>query len=218
LITANLLSTIDHIVIASPSLDVGVKYVYETLGVMPLFGGVHKRMGTHNALLRLGNSTYLEVIAINPDAPKMERPRWFALDTLSENVKPKLLTWVARTTDIKLATTDSQTVFGNIEPMNRADLNWLITIPADGSLALNGICPSLIQWLNEPHPATKLPDSGCSLIGIEGYHQEARQINETLQSIGFEGTFSVSSIQQPEKPYLVAHIQTPNGIRKFESQ
>jgi hypothetical protein len=65
---------IDHIVIASPSLDAGVKYVYETLGVMPQLEGVHTQMGTHNYLLRLGNSTYLEVIAINPDAPKMERP------------------------------------------------------------------------------------------------------------------------------------------------
>ena len=215
--TSNLLSEIDHIVIASPSLDAGVKYVYETLGVMPQFGGVHTRMGTHNYLLRLGISTYIEVIAINPDAPKMERPRWFALDTLGENAKPKLLTWVARTNDIKLVTTNTQTLFGDIEPMNRAELNWLITIPADGSLPFNGVCPSLIQWLNEPHPAFKLPDSGCSLTGIEGYHHNAKQISETLQSIGFEGTFSVSSIQQSEKPYLIAQIQTPNGIRKFES-
>ena len=101
-------------------------------------------MGTHNSLLRLDNSIYLEVIAINPDAPKPEIPRWFALDTITENANPKLLTRVARTNDIKLATTNSQTFFGDIKPMNRADLNWLITIPADGSLPLNGICPSLI--------------------------------------------------------------------------
>jgi len=217
LMTSKLLSEIDHIVIASPSLDEGVKYVYETLGVMPQFGGVHTRMGTHNSLLRLGNSIYLEVIAINPETPKPDNPRWFALDKPGENVKPKLLTWVARTNDIKLATANFLTLFGDIEPMNRADLNWLITIPPDGSLPLNGVCPSLIQWLNEPHSATKLSDSGCSIIGIEGYHYEAKQIRETLQSIGFEGTFSVSPIQQSEKPYLIAHIQTPNGIRKFES-
>jgi hypothetical protein len=214
---SNLRTVIDHIVIASPSLDAGVEYVYKTLGVMPQFGGVHSRMGTHNYLLRLGKSTYLEVIAINPDAPKIERPRWFALDTLGENAKPQLLTWVARTNDIKLATTNSQIFFGEIEAMNRAGLNWLITIPFDGSLLFNGVCPSLIQWLNEPHPANKLPDTGCSLIGIEGYHHEARHINETLQSIGFEGGFSVSSIKQSEKAYLIAHIQSPSGRRRFES-
>jgi hypothetical protein len=216
--TSNFFSTTDHIVIASPSLDSGVKYVYETLGVKPQFGGVHTRMGTHNCLLRLGNSTYLEVIAIDPDAPSLVRPRWFALDTLGKNAKPKLLTWVARTNDIKLATKNSLILFGDIEPMNRADLYWLISITADGSLPLNGICPTLIQWQNEPHPATKLSDSGCSLIGIEGHHYEAKQLSETLQSIGFEGKFSVSPIQQSEKPYLIAYIQTPNGIRQFESR
>jgi len=215
--TSKLQSEIDHIVIASPSVDAGVKYVHETLGVKPQFGGVHTRMGTHNYLLRLGDSTYLEVIAINPDAPSLARPRWFALDTLTENSNPKLLTWIARTNDIQLATTNSQTFFGEIEAMNRADFNWLITIPSDGSLPLNGVCPSIIQWLNEPHPASKLSDSGCSLIGIEGYHYDVRKINETLQSIGFEGKFSVSPIQQSEKPYFVVFIQTPSGIRKFES-
>jgi len=217
-VTLNLHSKIDHIVIASLSLDEGVKYVYETLGVMPKHGGVHMRMGTHNSLLRLDNSTYLEVIAINPDAPKQGRPRWFALDKPGENSKPKLLTWVARTNDIKLATKNSRALFGDIVPMNRADLNWLITIPDDGSLPCSGICPSLIQWLNEPHPALNLHDSGRSLIGIEGYHQEAKQISETLQRIGFEGKFSVSSLAHSEKPYLILHIQTPYGIRRFESQ
>ena len=62
---SNLQSEIDHIVITSPSLDAGVNYVYETLGVMPQLGGVHTRMGTHNYLLRLDNSTYLEIFKDN---------------------------------------------------------------------------------------------------------------------------------------------------------
>jgi hypothetical protein len=184
---------------------------------MPQLGGVHTRMGTHNYLLRLDNSIYREVIAINPDAPKPDRPRWFGLDTQNENAKPKLLTWVARTNDIKLATMNCQTLFGNIESVGRSELNWLITIPFDGSLPFSGVCPSLIQWLTHYHPASKLSDSGCSLVNIEGYHYQAKQIRETLQSIGFDGTFSVNPIQQKERPYFIAHIQTPNGVRKLES-
>jgi hypothetical protein len=46
-------------------------------------------------------------------------------------------------------------VLGPIEPMSRGKLNWLITIPADGSLTLDGVAPALIQWDAEPHPAAK---------------------------------------------------------------
>ena len=215
---SNLYSSIDHLIIVSPSLEAGVKYVYETLGVMPVVGGVHTKMGTHNYLLNLGNSTYLEVLAIDPDCPKPDRPRWFALDSPGTNAKPRLLTWVARTNNIKLATAGSRLEFGNIEPMNRSDFNWLITIPPDGSLPCHGIAPSLIQWLSETHPSSKLPDSGCSLIRIEGFHQKNKIINETLESIGFNGNFSVKKIGQSYTPYLIAYIQTPNGTIKLESR
>ena len=46
------------------------------------------------------------------------------------------------------------------------------------------------------------------LNGIEGYNYDAKQISKTLQSIGFNGKLSVSSIQKSEKPYLMAHILT----------
>jgi hypothetical protein len=214
---SNLQSSIDHIVIVSPSLDVGVNYVYETLGVTPQKGGIHIKMGTHNALLKLGNSTYLEVLAINPELPKPGRPRWFSLDKLSPDAKPKLLTWVASTNDISRATKISSLTFGNIEAMNRADLNWLITIPADGSLPCDGIAPSLIQWMNEPHPASRIPYGGCSLIRIEAFHPDATAINDTLHTIGLNGNYSISLTGYMERPFLVAYIQTPNGICKFES-
>jgi hypothetical protein len=215
---SNLYSSIDHLVIVSPSLEAGVKYVYETLGVMPDAGGVHTKMGTHNYLLNLGNSTYLEVLAIDPGCPKPNKPRWFTLDSPDTNAKPGLLTWIARTNNIHLATANARLEFGDIEPMNRSDFDWLITIRPDGSLPCHGIAPSLIQWLSERHPSSKLPDSGCSLIRIEGFHQENKIINETLQSIGFNGNFSAKNIEQSNKPYLIAYIQTPDGIIKLESR
>jgi hypothetical protein len=210
-------TSVDHIVFISPSLEAGADYIYEILGIMPQKGGSHIKMGTHNALLRLGASTYLEVIAINPDLPGPGRPRWFGLDKLKGKAKPLLLTWVARTDNIQLATKNFQTLFGNAEQMNRGALSWFITIPPDGSLPFDGVCPSLIQWLNEPHPAAKLPDSGCSLVEITGYHHDANRINKMLDQIGFKGTFSVKTIRRSLKPYLVVNIRTPEGIHTFRS-
>ena len=211
-------TTLDHLVITAPSLEMGIHYLQETLGVMPQPGGIHPRMGTHNALLKLGDSCYLEVIAIKPDEPQAERSRWFDLDKLEADALPRLRNWVARTNDIVKAQAIAPAWFGNIEPMSRGDLSWLISIPADGSLPLDGICPSLIQWLNAPHPATRLTNVGCALLRVEAYHPLAAQVNEMLERIGFEGAFSVSPLHPSEKPYLLAYIQTPTGVRKLTSQ
>jgi len=117
---------LDHLVVTSPTLEAGVKWLQEALGVAPQAGGDHQRMGTHNALVRLGGATYVEVIASNPAAPPPRRPRWFELDCMTPAATPRLATWVARTDDIKSTVADCPSQFGAIEPMSRGPLNWLI--------------------------------------------------------------------------------------------
>src|SRR5712691_13457083 len=113
---------IDHITITAPSLAVGVEFVRRALGVTPQVGGEHPRMGTHNFLLRLGDSVFLEVISQNPSAPKPERPRWFELDNLEAHTPPKLATWVARTTDMYSTLAACSEPLGKVEPMSRGQL------------------------------------------------------------------------------------------------
>jgi hypothetical protein len=120
--TSKLRSEIDHTVIASPFLDAQVKYVYESLGVMPLFGGVHTRMGTHNYLLRLGNSTYLEVIVL--DVPNNASiilygallrgtgQIWF------DNLNFEIVTPAITTTGIEMETSNSESMSHQKEPLN----------------------------------------------------------------------------------------------------
>lgn len=206
-------SRMDHMAITAPSLDAGVAYVRQALGVSPLAGGEHPRMATHNAVLKLGEKLYLEVIAINPNAPKPDRPRWFRLDEPSPAQPTRLATWIARTDDIYAATAASPVPLGEVQPMSRGDMNWLISIPADGSLPLYGVAPTLIQWISGGHPTTRLPDSGCSLVRLEGFHRAADKITCLLEAIGFEGDFRVSGLPPDQEPYLVAHIRTPTGVR-----
>lgn len=208
-------SRIDHIVITAPSLSAGAELVERTLGVTPEPGGKHRWMGTHNLLLRIGEAMYLEVIALDPDAPPPKGPRWFELDGTIARTTAGLTTWVAATNDIESAVLASNLSVGAIESMDRGEFNWLITIPSGGTLPLNGIAPTLIQWLSEPHPADKLHDVGCSLIRLEGFHCDAEGIAHMLKSIGFEGEFSVSPLPAHKHPYLVAYIQTPSGVRQL---
>jgi hypothetical protein len=208
-------SRIDHIAITAPSLETGVEYIRRSLGVVPQAGGEHPRMGTHNRLLKLGEKCYLEVIAINPNAPGANRPRWFQLDHPDPSRPIRLATWIARTDDITAAAAASPIPLGEIEPMSRGELNWLITIPSDGSLPLQGIAPALIQWPAGIHPAAALPESRCSLVRLEGFHPEAEKVAGMLDAIGFEGDFQVFELPPGRQPYLVAHIQTPAGLRQL---
>ncbi len=204
---------IDHIAVTAPSLEVGAALVREALGVSPQVGGQHPRMGTHNLLVRLGDTLFLEVIAPNAAAPAPSRPRWFALDTLRPNAAPYLAAWVARTSDIHAVASASSEPLGHIEPMTRGTLSWLITITPDGSLPFDGIAPALIEWQTEAHPAAKLQDQGLSLASLELFHPKPARISRLLVSLGLEGPVSVLPTSSGSRPRLVAHINTPLGVR-----
>jgi hypothetical protein len=207
-------SRIDHIVVTAPSLGSGAEYIRHTLGITPQAGGAHARMGTHNCLLRLGNTVYLEVISIDPGASSPDRPRWFQLDRERSNTAPRLATWVSRTNDIRAASAAAPSL-GDIETMSRDSLHWQITVPADGSLPFDGVAPSLIEWNSENHPAATLQDTGCSLVRLEAFHPAAPEIASLLRSIGFQDRFTVLPVSRQQSPCLIAHIQTPSGLREL---
>ena len=175
-------------------------------------------MGTHNLLLRLGDALFLEVIAINPQAPVPGRPRWFGLDRLAPDALPTLSTWVVRTPDIRASVAAAAEPLGDIEPMSRGALDWLITIPADGSVPLDGVAPALIEWQADKHPAARLEDKGLQLVQLEIFHPAPARVEHLLASLELEGMVVVRSLAAGSSgaaPYLRAYIQTPQGLRQL---
>jgi hypothetical protein len=162
-------SSLDHVIVAARTLGEGSDWVEARLGVRPVAGGKHPLMGTHNRLLKLGRRVYLEVMAIDPDAPNPGRPRWFALDSpeMVERLEqgPALIHWVVRTEAIEEEARRSPDAI-EVLALSRGDYRWKIGVPADGSLPGDGTRPTLIQWEGEAHPAAALPDSGCLLEAL----------------------------------------------------
>ncbi|MFN2484007.1 MAG: VOC family protein [Candidatus Limnocylindria bacterium] len=204
---------LDHLVVTSATLEAGVAWVEQTLGVSMQAGGEHPRMGTHNAVLRLGRAVYLEVIAPDPAAAAPGRPRMFALDTIRPDEPPRLATWVARTPDIRAAAAASLEPLGAIEPLGRGSLRWLITISADGSLPGDGLVPALIEWLTQPHPALAMADSGCVLDRLEAFDGQPDRLELRLRSLGLDTAVAPRPLGEEKRPYLVAHVRTPEGLR-----
>lgn len=206
---------IDHITVTAASLEIGAEFVRQTLGVMPQVGGKHPRMGTHNLLVRLGDSLFLEIISPDPGAASPGRPRWFGLDNLRPDSLPRLAAWVARTDDIESAVSGASESIGKIELITRGALEWRITIPADGALPLDGAAPALIEWHTAIHPAAMLEDHGLSLVGLEIFHSQPARVSRLLQSIDCGGPVCVSASGDGEASCLVAHINTPQGLREL---
>jgi len=203
----------DHLVIAAKTLQEGVDWVESRLGVPMGAGGKHEMMGTHNRLLSLGPGRFLEVIAIDPEAPPPDRSRWFALDSPQMQARleagPALIHWVARTDDIEGAVAATAVGKTEILALSRGDYRWKIGVPASGSLAQGGVAPSVIQWFTR-HPAEVLPDSGCRLEALVLHHPEA---TTTLHSLRYAGLATEDPVQaHHEGVGLEARIRTPRGI------
>jgi hypothetical protein len=207
-------TAVDHLVVAAATLAQGCDWVESGLGARPQPGGRHDTMGTHNALLRIGPRRYLEVMAIDPQAPAPSRPRWFDLDeprmraALTDG--PRLVHLVARTDDIESQRARSPIDLGDVTPMSRGDMRWRMTIPADGHLPGRGLVPTLIEWpRGARHPAESLPDHGLAIVALAGEHPEPAPIRAALARLGLDEdvkvTFGVS-------PRLAAMIRTPRGI------
>ena len=211
------MATLDHLVLATHDLAGGVAWLENHLGVRLSAGGRHAAMGTHNRLLRLGPSLYLELIAIDPRAPAPPRPRWFALDTPQMQMRlaerPRLIHWVARCADVAAESAACSEPLGKIVPMQRGDFEWMITVPADGHLPGDGLVPTLIEWRVPRHPADALPEAGCSLLKLEGFHPDPQPVGHALAALGLEAALALHAGDDAE---LLAYLKTPGGLRELD--
>lgn len=161
---------IDHLVIAANTLEQGVQWCEERLGITPGAGGEHVLFGTHNRLFKIATPkfpmAYFEIIAINPDAVRPKKTvtlhphRWFDLDKpeLQKAIatEPRLIHFVASTPDIKAARMalrmegiDRGPAIHAERQTNKGLLHWQISVRADGQRLFDGALPTLIQWASQ---------------------------------------------------------------------
>jgi hypothetical protein len=204
---------LDHLVVAARTLEEGVAWVEARLGVAMGAGGKHALMSTHNRVLNLGSRRFLEVIAIDPEAPPPGRPRWFSLDEpeMAERLAkgPALIHWVARSDDIERAVGATATAETEILSLARGAYRWSMGVPRSGRLERRGIVPTIIQW-EGAHPCDAAPDSGCRLERLVLRHPEAARTLAALRAAGLGAGESVEAAEQGAR--LEARIRAPGGV------
>lgn len=176
-------------------------------GVRAAFGGKHPTMGTHNALLSLGNRMYLEILAPDPDAPQVTG----MLSGVKDLKQPRLFTWAAATSQIELAEERLRKAgfkTSSVQPGSRkrpdgSVLRWKTLKLTDVS---DPVVPFLIEWDSEAmHPSVDSPP-GCELESFAIEHPEPEKLNAIFQSMAVRITINRSASSR-----LIAVLNTLAG-------
>ncbi len=202
---------VDHLVLSAPSLDEGISHVESLTGVVAAHGGAHPGMGTHNALLALGDDVYLEIIAPDPAQPEPAGGHPFGV---SDDGPIELVSFAVRpspggTIDQVVAAARSEGHDpGPIATMSRerpdgSELRWRLTMPpgAGGDQRV----PFVIDWGGSPNPARSSP-AGCQLVALEVQHPNADRLSALYAALGL-----ALPIADADAARLSARIDSPRG-------
>ena len=191
---------LDHLVVTAASCEDGVSWVAARSGVSLPKGGAHPLMGTHNHLSAIAADQFLEVIAIDPNAPKPSHNRWFELDDVDQQrileQSPQLSTWVVATNNLDAALTAVRACGINPgEPvtLTRDELTWRLVLDIDGSLVFGGTFPILIEWPPGVNPVDRMQDQNLRLDKLELTHPDHEKLNRAFHALGIS---SLATVQQ----------------------
>ena len=206
--SAQLISRVDHLVYATPDLNRGVEEIEKLLGVRATAGGQHPGRGTRNALIALGPTTYLEIIAPDPQQPPPEQPRPFGLDALRQS---RLVGWFINSRDLEQLRGEAlrngvhlgEVRSGSRRGPDGVELVWQFTDPS--VVLADGIVPLFINWGESPHPANTAA-RGATLVSLRAQHPNLRGVSAMLRQLGVD-----LPVTEGQSPALIALIEGPRG-------
>jgi hypothetical protein len=197
--------SLDHLIYGVPVLPDMVEELAERLGVRADSGGQHLGLGTHNALLALGDDCYLEIVAPDP----RQNPEIGTLPLgLDELERPRLVGWVARCDGIgshvararKLGCDVGEPLAGGRKTQAGGFLDWWATTES----ICDGVVPFLIEWGGQ-HPARTAP-RGLDLLSFHLEHPAPDSVQPWLAALGLR-----VEVIRASSPALVAKIAGPHG-------
>jgi hypothetical protein len=208
---------LDHLTVIAPTLAEGVAHVRTCLDLDVPFGQRHVYMGTHNHLLQLGGSVYLEIVALDPMGDRPGRARWFGLDDQKKVARDwdegrRLRGWVARTDEIDLVLAGREHLFGSKLGLPTGDPSFYFSIRDDGSLPLDGAIPSIIDRRGKARSMATIADLGARLASFTLEHPDADSLSALYRELEID-----------RAPFVVhgnasryrAQIETPSGLRQL---
>jgi hypothetical protein len=208
---------LDHLTVIAPTLAEGVSHVRGCLDLDVPFGQHHRYMGTHNHLLQLEDSVYLEIVALDPRGDRPARARWFGLDDQKKvradwDEGRRLRGFVARTDMIDVVLAGREHIFGRKIALPMADPSFDLAIPDDGSLPLDGAAPSIIDRRGKPRSMATIADLGARLRSFSLEYPDPATVLALYRDLEIDRP---PSIVRGSALRYRAQIETPGGVREL---
>ena len=203
---------LDHIVLAAPDLEEAIKDFQKKSGIEPVIAGTIKGLGIKCARVSFNDSSYLEIIAPDPNSPG-------PIGELLKSKRLKELTpfhWAvrsARTEELKDEvakfgyTPDHISMFG--AKSDGTPKKWEMLYLYKHKLG--GICPFFINWANSDHPCAKLPVVGK----LKKFSIRAPEDDPVHQLLDHVGTEKINI--EEGKPKISFQFSSPEGTVKFST-
>jgi len=204
-----MLHALDHLVYAVPDLEKGIDHLEVRLGVRAAAGGRHPGEGTRNALIGLGEGSYLEILARDPGQPLPDRPLWLGLEGLGG---PRLTAWAVRAARIDEEAARARAAGVRLGPVESGGrkapdgrlLAWKFTDPH--AVVAEGLVPFLIDWGTSPHPSDSAPP-GVTLLALRAEHPNPAGVRPLARALGLN-----LPVTKGPRAALIAGLQTPKGF------
>ena len=199
-------NSIDHIIWACPDLESGIDQFEKMSGVRAVTGGKHPKLGTHNALLHLGNRSYLEIVAPDPD---QDGGPWSR--SMQELTEPILLHWVIARSNLDDYTNGLSGLIGGDNEVGSISrqhptlgmLSWeILLLPKHDHGCL---VPFLIDWGDSTHP-TELLERQCTMRNVRISTPDLPDMMKITSWLAIDAVFV-----EADDPKLEFCIDTPNG-------
>jgi hypothetical protein len=197
---------VDHLILGARDLDEGIRRFEERTGVRPKVGGEHPGRGTRNALVSLGSSLYIEILA-----PQVNAPDTGMAAELRQRADLTPYGWAVFVPDVEAARKrlgDAGFGLSEIFPGSRARpdgtlLEWKtfeITKPEVPGL------PFFIRWGDgTTHPSQDSP-SGCRLERLRVVTPDVDGLRRLFAALALDVT-----AEKGLKPGLDIALRCPKG-------
>ncbi|MGO1591525.1 MAG: VOC family protein [Ancrocorticia sp.] len=174
---------LDHIVVATPTLEATVNEFERATGIRPEKGGSHESLGTRNYLVTFGGGHYLEIVGVDESLPHPDGPYPFGLDELPQAA---VSTWAIHPDDADAAVAKAAEAgidVGSLDALSRRTpdgnlLEWRLTPPSAGAL------PFIIDWQDSVSPAY----STAAKADLHGFYLSGDDVPQVRMQLAAMGT------------------------------